>query len=391
MFTILQASGQSPENSMLLAEIGAALLVLGIVAFIANKLKFSVVPLYLLIGLAIGEGGVVPLSLSEEFLNTGAQIGAIMLLLLLGLEYSAYDLAKAFQDRKSAGLIDFVANATPGFVLGWLLGWGLGGALALAGITYVSSSGIAAQLIKEMGWRRSEVSKRAIGVLVFEDLALAPYLPLLTSIVLGVSAVSGIISVSLALAITGLVILVSFRGTAKWSKILDPNEPGGLLLTVFGAALLAAGLADLVGFSGVVAAFLIGLLLTGEVAETARARLSPIRDIFSAIFFLFFGITTDPADLPAVLPLALLLTALGIAGKYLVGWWVTRDLSDPMSAWRATGFLIARGEFSMVIAALAAPIVLGIQLQALTLAYVIMTAFAASVVLRFSRSQLDRR
>ncbi|BDQ00448.1 cation:proton antiporter [Aquiluna sp. KACHI24] len=391
MFTILQASGQSPENSMLLAEIGAALLVLGIVAFIANKLKFSVVPLYLLIGLAIGEGGVVPLSLSEEFLNTGAQIGAIMLLLLLGLEYSAYDLAKAFQDRKSAGLIDFVANATPGFVLGWLLGWGLGGALALAGITYVSSSGIAAQLIKEMGWRRSEVSKRAIGVLVFEDLALAPYLPLLTSIVLGVSAVSGIISVSLALAITGLVILVSFRGTAKWSKILDPNEPGGLLLTVFGAALLAAGLADLVGFSGVVAAFLIGLLLTGEVAETARARLSPIRDIFSAIFFLFFGITTDPADLPAVFPLALLLTALGIAGKYLVGWWVTRDLSDPMSAWRATGFLIARGEFSMVIAALAAPIVLGIQLQALTLAYVIMTAFAASVVLRFSRSQLDRR
>jgi CPA2 family monovalent cation:H+ antiporter-2 len=391
MFTILQATGQSPENSALLAEIGAALLVLGIVAFIANKLKFSVVPLYLLIGLAIGEGGLVPLSLSEEFLNTGAQIGAIMLLLLLGLEYSAYDLAKAFQDRKSAGLIDFVANATPGFALGWLLGWGLGGALALAGITYVSSSGIAAQLIKEMGWRRSEVSKRAIGVLVFEDLALAPYLPLLTSIVLGVSAISGIISVSLALAITGLVILVSFRGTAKWSKILDPNEPGGLLLTVFGAALLAAGLADLVGFSGVVAAFLIGLLLTGEVAETARARLSPIRDIFSAIFFLFFGITTDPADLPAVLPLALLLTALGIAGKYLVGWWVTRDLSDPMSAWRATGFLIARGEFSMVIAALAAPIVLSVQLQALTLAYVILTAFAASVVLRFSRSQLDRR
>jgi CPA2 family monovalent cation:H+ antiporter-2 len=86
--------------------------------------------------------------------------------------------------------------------------------------------------------------------------------------------------------------------------------------------------------------------------------------------------------------LALLLTALGIGGKYLVGWWVTRDLNDPMSAWRTTGFLIARGEFSMVIAALAAPIVLGVELQALTLAYVILTAFAASAVLRFSRSKL---
>lgn len=385
------AAGNSPQTAALLAEIGAALLVLGIVAFIANRFKFSVVPLYLLIGLALGDGGLIPLSLSEEFLTTGAQIGAIMLLLLLGLEYSAYDLAKAFTERRSSGVIDFFANATPGFVIGLILGWGLGGALALAGITYVSSSGIAAQLIKEMGWRRSEVSKRAIGVLVFEDLALAPYLPLLTSVVLGVSAWSGIISVSVALAITGLVILISFKGKNRWSRVLNPNEPGGLLLTVFGAALLAAGLADMIGFSGVVAAFLIGLLLTGEVAETARARLSPIRDIFAAIFFLFFGITTNPADLPAVIPLALLLAVLGIAGKYLVGWWVTRDLTDPMSAWRATGFLIPRGEFSMVIAALAAPIVIGLELQALTLAYVIITAFAGSIVLSATRSKLENR
>lgn len=387
----MSASVGSPEASAQLAEIGGALLVLGLVALLANKLKFSVVPLYLLIGLVLGEGGLVPLSLSEEFLNTGAQIGAIMLLLLLGLEYSAYDLSKAFQERKSAGFIDFVANATPGFVIGLIFGWGMPGALALAGITYVSSSGIAAQLIKEMGYRRSEVSKRAIGVLVFEDLALAPYLPLLTSVVLGVSAWSGLITVSIALAITGLVILISFRGSSSFQKFLDPNEPGGLLLTVFGAALLAAGLADLIGFSGVVAAFLIGLLLTGEVAEAARSRLSPLRDIFAAIFFLFFGITTNPADLPAVLPLAIAVTIIGVAGKYLVAWWVTKDMSDKMSTWRVTAFLIPRGEFSMVIAALAAPVVLGVKLQALTLAYVILTALIASIMLRFTRSKLERK
>ena len=391
MHQLFAASVASPEASAQLAEIGGALLLLGLVAMVANKLKFSVVPLYLLIGLALGDGGLIPLSLSEEFLNTGAQIGAIMLLLLLGLEYSAYDLAKAFQKRKSAGLIDFLANATPGFVIGLIFGWGLPGALALAGITYVSSSGIAAQLIKEMGYRRSEVSKRAIGVLVFEDLALAPYLPLLTSVVLGVSAWSGLITVSLALAITGLVILVSFRGSSGFQKFLDPNEPGGLLLTVFGAALLAAGLADLIGFSGVVAAFLIGLLLTGEVAEAARSRLAPIRDIFAAVFFLFFGITTDPADLPAVLPLAVAITAIGVAGKYLVAWWVTKDMSDKMSTWRVTGFLIPRGEFSMVIAALAAPVVIGVQLQALTLAYVILTALTASVLLRLTISKLEKK
>ena len=390
MNQILQAAA-SPETSAQLAEIGAALLVLGLVAFLANKIKFSVVPLYLLIGLALGNGGFIPLSLSEEFLVTGAQIGAIMLLLLLGLEYSAYDLAKSFKERKSAGVIDVIANATPGFLIGLALGWGIPGALALAGITYVSSSGIAAQLIKEMGFRKSEVSKRAIGVLVFEDLALAPYLPLLSAVILGVSVWSGLLTVGLALAITGLVILVSFKGSSRFQKFLDPNEPGGLLLTVFGTALLAAGLADLVGFSGVVAAFLIGLLLTGEVAEAARSRLMPLRDIFAAIFFLFFGITTDPAELPGVLPLALALTAVGIAGKYAVGWWVTRDLTDRLAVWRTTAFLIPRGEFSIVIAALAAPAVLSVNLQALTLAYVILTAFTASMILRFTRPKLNAK
>ena len=390
MNQILQAAA-SPETSAQLAEIGAALLVLGLVAFLANKMKFSVVPLYLLIGLTLGNGGFIPLSLSEEFLVTGAQIGAIMLLLLLGLEYSAYDLAKSFKERKSAGVIDVIANATPGFLIGFALGWGIPGALALAGITYVSSSGIAAQLIKEMGFRKSEVSKRAIGVLVFEDLALAPYLPLLSAVILGVSVWSGLLTVGLALAITGLVILVSFKGSSRFQKFLDPNEPGGLLLTVFGTALLAAGLADLVGFSGVVAAFLIGLLLTGEVAEAARSRLMPLRDIFAAIFFLFFGITTDPSELPAVLPLAFVLTVVGIGGKYAVGWWVTRDLTDRLAVWRTTAFLIPRGEFSIVIAALAAPAVLSVNLQALTLAYVILTAFTASMILRFTRPKLNAK
>ena len=390
MFPLAAAEAGS-DTPAILAEIGAMLLALGVIAFLAARFKFSVVPVYLLVGLSLGEGGLLPVSLSEDFLNTGAQIGAILLLLLLGLEYSSYDLAKAFKERKSAGLIDLVVNGAPGLIIGLLLGWGWIGAIALAGITYVSSSGIAAQLIKEMGWMRSEVAKRAIGVLVFEDLALAPYLPLLTSLVLGVSAVSGLISVGVALAITGLVILLSFKGGNKIMKILDPTEPGALLLTVFGAALLAAGLADLIGFSGVVAAFLIGLLLTGEVAQTARARLSPIRDIFAAIFFVFFGLATDPRDVPAVLPIAVVLLVIGIVGKMFTGWWVTRDLSDRMSWRRAGAFLTARGEFSMVIAALAAPVVTAVNLQALTLTYVILTSIAASVLLWVTRSKLERR
>ncbi|MFM7014545.1 MAG: cation:proton antiporter [Actinomycetota bacterium] len=386
----LGALAGTAETALTLAEIGGMLLVLGVIAFLASKLKFSVVPLYLIVGLLVGQGGFGIIELSEDFLDIGAQIGAILLLLLLGLEYSARDLASAFKERKSAGFFDVAANFVPGAALALLFGWGPLAALAVGGITYVSSSGITSELLRETGWRRSELSKRIVTILVFEDLALAPYLPFLTALVLGLSAAAGLVSVSVALIITGLVLIISYRGKANWQRFLNPEVPSGLLLTVFGSALLAAGVADLAGFSGAVAAFLVGLLLTGEVANTVRGRLGSLRDLFAAIFFLFFGLATNLEDLIAALPAMALFVAIGVAGKFAVGWWIAKDLTDKMSWKRAGAFLTPRGEFSMVIAALAAPAVATVNLQALTLSYVTVTAIIGSLLLRFMRSGFDK-
>jgi CPA2 family monovalent cation:H+ antiporter-2 len=386
----LLALGASAETASTLAEIGALLLGLGIIAFVAAKIRFSVVPIYLLVGLVVGQGGFGLISLSQDFLDIGAQIGAILLLLLLGLEHSAPDLAKAFKERKSAGFFDVAVNFIPGAALALLFGWGPLAALALGGISYVSSSGIASELIREAGWRRSELSKRIVTILVFEDLALAPYLPLLTSLALGLSALAGLISVSVALIITGIILIISYRGTAKWSRILNPEVPSALLLTVFGSALLAAGVAGLVGFSGAVAAFLVGLLLTGEVANTVRGRLGSLRDLFAAIFFLFFGLSTDFVDLIEVFPAVAVLVLVGVAGKFAVGWWIAKDMNDKSMWIRAGAFLTPRGEFSMVIAAIAGPVVLSVSLQAITLSYVFLTAIIGSLVIRFIRSGFDR-
>ena len=381
------AAGTSAADSLALTEIGAVLLLLGFIALFASKIGISSVPLFLLTGLLLGDGGLAPLHLSGDFLKVGAQFGAILLLLLLGLEYSARELGSALRDRKSVGIIDFAANAIPGALFGLILGWGWTGALILGGISYVSSSGIAAELIRDSGLQRSEVAKRTIGVLVIEDLALAPYLPLASAVLSGVSALVGVISVSAAFIVVGLVLVISVRRESLVSGLLRHHDPLGLLLTVFGSALLAAGAATYVGFSGVVAAFLVGLLLTGEVANAARARLSPLRDIFAAIFFLFFGLATDPREIPSVLPIAIALTLIGALGKFATGWWSSRDLSDPMS-WRRTGaLLIPRGEFSVVIAGLASAASFGERLQAITITYVILTTTLSSILIRFFRSR----
>lgn len=375
---------------MLLIEIGLVLLVLGLAAFLAVRIKISVVPIFLIIGLALGKGGLLPLDISSEFLETGAHLGAILLLLMLGLEHSAKDLAGAFTERRFVGLVDILVNGIPGAVIALILGWGPVGAIVLGGITYVSSSGIASQMMREAGWQRSEISRRVTGILVFEDLALAPYLPLVTTIVANLGAITGFVSVTSAVLITAVALLIALRGENAVSRLFNIQAPGGLLLTVFGGALFVAGVAEEVGFSSAVAAFLVGLVLTGEVASVVRLRLAPLRDLFAAIFFLFFGLSIDPAEILLVWPLALVLALLGIAGKMYVGWLVAGDMSDK-SAWRRAGaFLIPRGEFSIVIAGLASVATFGAQLQALTVTYVLITSIAASIALRYFRSGFDK-
>jgi CPA2 family monovalent cation:H+ antiporter-2 len=379
----------SMTGAVELVEIGGILLALGLIAYGAAKIGISAVPFFLVAGLLFGEGGITEFRMSQGFLESAAQIGALLLLLLLGLEYSAREIADAMKQRRSMIGMDAL-NALPGAAIGWLLDWGLVGAVALGGITYVSSSGIASQLIRDAGFQRSEAARRTVSVLVTEDLAIAPYLPLVTALATGIGVIGGIVSVSVALIITGLVLLLGVRNESAISRLLNAREPNALLLTVFGAALLAAGAATLVGFSGAVAAFLVGLLLTGEVAQAVRVRLSPLRDLFASLFFLFFGLATNPADIPAVLPLALLLTVVGVAGKMFVGWWVAKDLTDEMS-WRRVGaFLVPRGEFSIVIAGLLVAAPFAAELQALTITYVMLTAIAGSVMLLVFRSNFHR-
>jgi CPA2 family monovalent cation:H+ antiporter-2 len=370
----------------LLAEIGVIFFFLGLIAFLAARFQISAVPFFLLVGLAFGEGGISNIDVSGEYLDTTAAIGALLLLLLLGLEYSARELATSMQTHFRAGILDFVFNAIPGALLGWMLGWGIIGVVGLAGITYVSSSGIASQLMRDAGAQRSEVAKRTVAILVIEDLALAPYLPIVTALVSGIGVWQGLFSVGVALIVTGLVLIVGMRTENWFARILNSPDPRALLLTVLGAALMAAGGAELVGFSGAVAAFLVGLILSGEVANAVRLRLGPLRDLASSVFFLFFGLATDPRDIPEVLPYAIGLAIVGTIGKFAVAKYITRGMLDPLS-WRRVGaFLTPRGEFSILIAGLLGAATFSTELQAMTTAYVITTAIIGSVFVMYWRS-----
>ena len=138
-------------SAPLLLELGAIFTVLTVLGTAARRFALSPIPLYLLAGLALGDGGVAPIPAADEFLEAGATIGVVLLLLTLGLEFSISEFASSLRRHLPSAWVDLALNATPGAIAGWLLGLNAVGILALAGVTYVSSSGVVARLLGDLG------------------------------------------------------------------------------------------------------------------------------------------------------------------------------------------------------------------------------------------------
>jgi CPA2 family monovalent cation:H+ antiporter-2 len=247
------------HGALLLVELGAVVLVLGILARLASRLAISPIPLYLLAGLAIGEGGLVPVVTSEEFIEVGAELGVIFLLLMLGLEYSARELVVGIRSVAPAGLVDLALNFSPGFVAGLLLGWGIVPSLFLGGVTYISSTGVIAKLLNDLGWTGNRETPVVLSILVFEDLAMAILLPTLAALALGGSTAGAILTVGIAIGIMTAAIAFAYRQGDLLGELVFHRSDEVSLLSVFGLTLVIAGLAEGVSISAAVGAFLVGI------------------------------------------------------------------------------------------------------------------------------------
>ncbi|MDX3105306.1 cation:proton antiporter [Nonomuraea angiospora] len=363
------------HTAILFLEFGAIVLALGILGALALRVGISPIPLYLIAGLAFGTGGVLPLATSDDFVGVGAELGVVLLLLTLGLEYNADELVTSLTGNIRAGIVDLVLNAAPGAICALLLGWGPVAAVAMAGVTYATSSGITAKVLSDLGWIGNRETPTVLSLLVFEDLTMAVYLPVLTTLLAGLGFASGAVAVGVALLTVSVVLVVALKfGRFIESFVSSPNNEV-LLLKVVGLALLVAGLAQQLNVSAAVGAFLVGIALSGELAEDAQALLAPLRDLFAAVFFVFFGLQTDPAKILPVAGLAALLAVVSMVTKLLTGAYAARRAGIGKAGQARAGIaLIPRGEFNIVIAGLAVGAGAHPDLGALAAAYVLILA-----------------
>ncbi|MGH9156696.1 MAG: cation:proton antiporter [Acidimicrobiales bacterium] len=379
------AAGAGGDLSPTFIEIGAVALVLSVLARVAGRLGITAIPLYLIAGLAVGKGGIAPLDISADFISLTAEIGVLLLLLTLGLEYSADELRQGLRGGIRPGLVDATANFTPGFGMGLLLGWGTTAAVLLGGVCWVSSSGITAKVLGDLDRLGNRETPAVLNLLVIEDLAMAAYLPVVAALVAGRDVASTATTVAVALVVVAVILAVALRWGQHLSNLLAPASDEALLLAVFGLTLLVGGLAQRVHVSAAIGAFLVGLALSGPVQARAGALVEPLRDLFAAIFFLFFSFQIDAGSLVYVIvPAAVLAIVTGI-GKLVSGRVAARPLGvGRRGQLRAGTALIARGEFSIVIASLGAGTRHGEDLGALAAGYVLLTAIAGPLAAKYA-------
>ncbi len=366
-----------------LIELGVLVLGLAVIARVARRIGLPAIPFYLLAGLAFGEGGLVELGATEDFIEVGAQIGVILMLLMLGLEFSAHELVDSVATTWRAGAMDLALNFPPGFLAGSLLGFGFMSSVLLGGVTYISSSGVVAKLLADLGRIGNHETPVVLGILVIEDLAMVMYLPVVAGVLFGGSTIATLTSIAVALSAVTVILVVAYRYGDHLSALALSSSSEVLLLTLLGITLFIAGLAEYIHVSAAIGAFLVGIALSGDIVKRARGLLLPLRNLFAAVFFVFFGLTLDPGLIPGVAVAAGSLAIVTAGTKVGTGWWAaSRGGIGSLGRARAGTVLIARGEFSIVIAELGAE--QNAEIGAVAATYVILLAVAGPLLYHYS-------
>jgi CPA2 family monovalent cation:H+ antiporter-2 len=381
----------------LLLEAGILFTVVAVAGALASRLGQSVIPFYIVSGVVAGpyvagEYGL-PAVEANDFVEVGAELGIVFLLFFLGLEFSLSRLVENRRRIGVAGTVDLL-NLVVGFLLGYIVLGDAVAAVLVGGTVYISSSAIITKSLIDLGWIANDESDPMLGILVYEDLFIAVYLAVVSALVTGTGELTDAVSdVAVAVGFITALVAVVYIGGDLFDRLLDVRSNEAKTLRAVGVTVLVAGSALALGVSEAVAAFFVGMAFSGTGhVEVLERLLSPVRDVFAAVFFFWIGVTTDPSLIVPVAGLLVAAVAVTAPVKFATGYVGGRvyDLGVRRSTRVGLG-MVTRGEFSLVIAAVAAgatgafdtPLVTD-TVPAFAVAYVLVMSVLGTSLMRYS-------
>jgi CPA2 family monovalent cation:H+ antiporter-2 len=338
-----------------LAELAVTISMLGVLGLIASRFGLSAIPAYLLAGLLLGpnEPKVITLISPSEVTDFVAEIGIIFLLFFLGLEFTFTRISRTSRHVLIGGVLDFVANAGLGLLIGVAaFGWSFA-ALILAAAIYVSSSAITVKALIDFRRLADDETDLVLAILVAEDLVIA--------LALGFAAGGGgevaatLAILAKAIGFIAISLVVSFRGSRVVDRVLDWLPRETFLLAVFGFLVGMGAIAEELGLSVAIGALLAGIVLSEtEIREEIEERFFSFRDVFAALFFFVFGLSIDVSALGDVGWILALAVPAAVIGKITAGHFAGRFGGlNPRQSLNAGVALIAHGEFTIILAQIA--------------------------------------
>jgi monovalent cation:H+ antiporter-2, CPA2 family len=341
-----------------LIALGGAFLAAGLLARIGRRVGLPTIPFFIVAGILTGPNtpGLVLVEDPRD-LEVFAAVELVLLLFHLGLEFSLADLLGGGRRLVFAGAAYIVLNIGGGLLFGLYLGWGVPEAFVIAGALGISSSAIATKLLVELKRLANPETGLILGIIVVEDVFLALYLAALQPI-LGASD-----SLADALGLFGrafgflLVLFAVARYAASWVGRLISSSDDELLTVLFvGLAIFVAGMSEELGVSDAIGAFMVGLILAETVLKHRIEKLVlPLRDAFAAVFFFAFGLTIDPADIRMVAGPVAMAVGMSVLLNIIAGAVTARGYGFGRREAANVGLtVLGRGEFSLILATLAA-------------------------------------
>jgi CPA2 family monovalent cation:H+ antiporter-2 len=366
-----------------LIALGGAFLAAGLIARAGARFGLPTIPLFMAAGVIFGPHtpGIALVEDPDE-LKLVASLGLVFLLFYLGLEFSLDQLTAGGRRLVGAASAYLVLNVGGGLVFGFALGWGTSEAFVIAGVLGISSSAIVTKLLVDLRRLGNPESRVVLGIIVVEDVFLALYLALLQPVLGNAHGVGEVLrDLGVAFGFLLGLALVARYGSAVVGRLLDTEDEEIVVVVFVGLAILTAGVAEELGVSDAIGAFMVGLIL-GATTKAARLRTltHPLRDAFAAIFFFHFGLTIDPAAVAGVLPEVGAAVATTAALALVAGILAARiHRMGRQEAANISLTVLTRGEFSLILASLAVAAGLDERITALTAGYVLVLAVVGPV------------
>jgi monovalent cation:H+ antiporter-2, CPA2 family len=348
----------SPSN-FIVQDFAVIMVVAAIMLIITYKLKQPMVIGYILAGMVIGPY-TPPFTLiqSVETVNVFAELGIIMLLFVIGTEFPIAKLKSVSKTSIIVGIPESLGTLFIVFFIAQTLGFSFFDSVFIALAMSITSTVVTIKILEELNVVRDRSSVLILGILIIEDIIAVSALAILQSTASAGSDQVSIIQISLSIGVVlafigSILILGSKFIPGALDKVGKTNDYALLLIVILGLAFGLSFIAKALGLSVVIGAFLAGVLVAeSKTANVAKVITIPLRDVFSALFFISIGALMNISLVPLFIVPAIVLIVSSFVSKLLIviGVLQFRRYDSTTSLRTGLGLSASRGEMSLIIA-----------------------------------------